>query len=140
MAQYCDCGKFSENQTEGGDCASCAHAKRKAIRLGQDASKRILKPMGDKQKKALSDYSKKKALWIQGRPCAVYPNLKATQVHHKMGRIGYADEWARQRGITLLLDERFWLPVSMKGHNRVELNPKWAREHGYSLPRTEILS
>ncbi len=60
---------------------------------------------------------------------------KATDIHHKMGRIGYADEWARQENIPLLLDVRFWLAVSRKGHQMIEENPEWAKENNYSIDR-----
>lgn len=48
------------------------------------------------------------------------------QVHHKKGRIE-----------SLLLDQRYWLAVSDEGHREIELNPKWAKEMGYSLSRLE---
>ena len=56
-------------------------------------------------------------------------------VHHKMGRIGFADEWARLNNIPLLLDTRFWLAVSREGHRKIEENPEWAKENNYSLKR-----
>jgi len=46
-------------------------------------------------------------------------------VHHMRGRIG-----------SLLTDERYFLPVCPDCHLRIELNPIWAKEHGYSLTRT----
>jgi len=49
---------------------------------------------------------------------------KATTVHHKKGRIG-----------KLYLDTRFWIGLSMEGHEMVEKNPEWAKENGYSLDR-----
>lgn len=60
---------------------------------------------------------------------------KATEVHHKKGRVGYADEWARENNIPLSLDVRFFLAVSRKGHRQIEENPEWAKEMGYSLSR-----
>jgi hypothetical protein len=56
-------------------------------------------------------------------------------VHHKMGRIGFADDFAREENIPLLLDERFWLAVSREGHRKIEENPEWAYEQGYSIKR-----
>lgn len=56
--------------------------------------------------------------------CAVFPWKRATQVHHKMGRIG-----------PLLLDQRYWLAVSDEGHKKIEANPAWARENNFSLDR-----
>jgi hypothetical protein len=62
-------------------------------------------------------------------------NQPTTDIHHKMGRIGFADSWARINNIPLLLDERFWLAVSRSGHRQIEENPEWAKENGYSLNR-----
>lgn len=51
-------------------------------------------------------------------------NEKATTIHHKKGRIG-----------DLLNDTRYWIALSMKGHEYVENNPEWAKQNGYSLNR-----
>lgn len=59
----------------------------------------------------------------------------ATEVHHKKGREGYADEWARINDIPLLIDERFFLGVSRTGHIKIEANPEWAKQMGYSVDR-----
>lgn len=58
-----------------------------------------------------------------------------TDIHHKSGRVGFADQWARINNIPLLLDTRFWLAVSRDGHRQIEENPTWAKELGYSLIR-----
>jgi len=68
--------------------------------------------------------------------CSVYPDRKATEVHHRMGRVGYADDWARENNIPLIIDKRFFLAVSRAGHERIENNPEWAYEMGYSERRT----
>ncbi len=49
---------------------------------------------------------------------------RATEIHHKKGRIE-----------SLLLDTRYWLAVSRNGHREIEENPDWAKEQGYSLSR-----
>lgn len=54
---------------------------------------------------------------------------KTTEVHHKRGRIG-----------ALLLDQRFWLAVSRKGHQRIENEPEWAKEMGFSQSRLEKIT
>jgi hypothetical protein len=67
-------------------------------------------------------YNIRRPIFLEANPkCAVYPNLKSEEVHHKKGRVG-----------TLYLDERFWLPVSKKAHREIEKNPTWAVENGYS--------
>lgn len=57
--------------------------------------------------------------------CAVFPWLRSTEIHHKKGRIG-----------KLLTDERHFLAVSHEGHRKIENNPEWAYEMGYSIRRT----
>lgn len=61
---------------------------------------------------------------------------KATEVHHKLGRRGFADDWAREKNIPLLIDVRFWLAVSSTGHHKIEADPEWALKMGYSMLRT----
>ena len=139
MAYYCDCGKISENQQEGGSCATCAGAMRKALRTAQKPRKiyRISK-VSVKRRIEARDYPKKKAEFMIGKICPIYPHLKVEDIHHKKGRDGFADQWAKDHGIILLMDVRFWLAVSRKGHTRIGLYPAWARQMGYNLPRQEI--
>lgn len=72
--------------------------------------------------------------------CRLFPGNLATEVHHKKGRVGYADDWARRNGIPLLIDVRYFLPVSREGHNKIENNPEWAKALGYSHDRLEIIN
>jgi hypothetical protein len=60
----------------------------------------------------------------------------ATEIHHKMGREGYADQWAKENGISLLVDTRFFLPVCRSAHEQIENNPEWAYSMGYSVRRS----
>ena len=72
----------------------------------------------------------------ENKICPITGN-EATTVHHKKGRLGYADEFARLNDIPLLLDIRFWIALSMDGHDYVERNPQWAKDKGYTLSRIE---
>jgi len=69
-------------------------------------------------------YRERAREWLIGRACAVYPHLAATQVHHAKGRMG-----------NLLMDERYWIPVSAAGHRWVHAHPLEARELGLTLSR-----
>jgi hypothetical protein len=60
-------------------------------------------------------YNKRRIVWIEDKNCAVYHDRKAAQIHHMMGRVGYADDWARERDLPLLLDERYWLQFVLMG-------------------------
>jgi len=61
-----------------------------------------------------------------------------TELHHKMGRVGFADEWARLNNISLLIDVRYFLAVSRNGHRWIEENPAEAKEMGYSADRLTL--
>lgn len=70
----------------------------------------------------------------ENQKCPV-TNKQTIEIHHKMGKIGYADEWARLNDVPLLIDERFFLAVSRDGHNYIEANPTKAKEKGWSVKR-----
>jgi len=55
----------------------------------------------------------------QNQFCAVYPNKKATEIHHK---------YSGKDRDKYYLDETTWLAVSRDGHNWIHSNPKEARE------------
>lgn len=83
-------------------------------------------------------YGKLRAEILSKKPmCPVYPTKTATEIHHKRGRVGYADEWAEQNKISLYIDKRFFLAVSRDGHRKIEENPTWAKEMGFSEPRKQ---
>lgn len=93
----------------------------------------------DSRKKDNNIYDPKRKAFLEGKQCMVFPNLNAQDVHHMKGRAGYADQWAKDNRIPLIIDDRFWLPVSRKGHILIELKPAWAIEQGYSMSRNEIM-
>lgn len=69
------------------------------------------------------EYIKAKQAFLAGKKCAVYPTLKAVEVHHTSGRIGQ-----------LLNDQSKWLAVSTQGHRWIHMNIKEAREFGWICP------
>ncbi len=90
-------------------------------------SKSKIKPISDKRAEQLKVYSEKRKEFlkkVENKFCAVFPHLLATEVHHKKGKIG-----------ELLNDTRYWLAVSRVGHIKIEEQPKWAYEKGFSLLR-----
>lgn len=117
----------------------CSYACKKANI--KPYSKKTFTPIRKKSKKRQKEeavYLKKRADFLnlpENKKCPVFPQLYTTDVHHKKGRIGYADKEARLKGITLYLDERYWLAVSRKGHRKIEESPEWAKKQGYSLNR-----
>lgn len=85
------------------------------------------KPIRKVSKKMSSElklYSKLRREFLEANPfCAVYPNLPATDIHHKKGRGKY------------LNDTSTWLSVSREGHQRIEMFPVEAKERGWSVSR-----
>lgn len=125
--------RITEGRTEF--CASCNRLNRKVDTLPMIEDKEPVKKVSENQGKLLAKYNARRKVWIRGKKCAVFKGLPATECHHMAGRIGYADEWAREKEIPLLLDERFWLPVSEQGHRKITDNPKWASENKFSFLR-----
>lgn len=74
--------------------------------------------------------------------CPIYdvPITMESDVHHKKGRgEGFADQWAKDNGINITIDPRYFLAVSRLGHQIIEAHPKWAKERGYSLTRHDLI-
>ncbi|MDR2223591.1 MAG: hypothetical protein LBE34_12805 [Flavobacteriaceae bacterium] len=59
-------------------------------------------------------------------------NKQANTVEHSIGRIGYADDWARENGITLFLDVRFWKPCCLEHNLELENNPELSKKYQLS--------
>jgi len=129
----CDCGNRCEGTT--GKCSSCNRLDRKAASLRMPTDPKPVNKVSESQSKLLGRYNKRRKVWIVGKRCAVHHELPAEDVHHRMGRVGYADEWARRNEIPLLIDERYWLPVSRIAHDKIEKEPRWAWENQYSFKR-----
>jgi hypothetical protein len=131
-----NCGKPVENR-DLMLCSTHNKLRRKidSVKLPEDP--KPIKKVSDIMAKMLTKYAAQKKRWIKGKKCAVLKNVPATDVHHMAGRSidAYYDEWAEQNGICLLLDERFWLPVSREGHIEITKRPEWAKRMGYSEDR-----
>lgn len=59
-------------------------------------------------------------------------NKRADTIEHTMGRIGYADDWARDNKITLYLDTRFWKPCCLAHNLELENNPELSKKYQLS--------
>ncbi|MGC3945380.1 MAG: hypothetical protein QM762_12840 [Chryseolinea sp.] len=68
---------------------------------------------------------------VTGRPITVDDD-----VHHKWGRVGYADEEARVNGISLLIDVDYFLAVKRDGHEYIEANYEESVRRGWTIPRS----
>lgn len=88
-------------------------------------------------------YSEVRAMFLQmcirnevACPIKGTPITMDSDIHHTKGKQGFADQWARDNDISLLIDVRFFLAVSRDGHQYIEANQTWSRERGYILTRS----
>lgn len=88
---------------------------RKPVKVKQ--TRKAINKRTPKRAKEERIYRARVKEWLVGKACCVYPYIVANQNHHQRGRIH-----------GLLLDERFWLPVSDAGHYLINTRPAWARK------------
>lgn len=65
---------------------------------------------------------------IKGPTCTIL----STTIEHSMGRKGYANEEKRADGISLYLDEDYWLPACSCCNVELEDNPELSKKHQLS--------
>jgi len=135
------------------NCSECLHAlareekaeqkdnAKKAKQLSQQKEKNSLprksvSKVSAKRKAENPVYSARRVIFLEGKQCAVYPDLKATEIHHQAGRRGYIDQYAYENKISAFLDERYWLAVSEAGHIKIEADTIWAKDMGFSIVRS----
>lgn len=112
----CNCDKQRIIVVKSGYCGVCNELKK-----GKKPYK--IKSRSKAMSKKMVEYNERREKFLVGKICPV-TNKPATQVHHKRGRTG-----------KYLLDERYWLGVTQEGHQKIEENPEWAKEMGYSETR-----
>jgi hypothetical protein len=59
-------------------------------------------------------------------------NNVANTVEHTRGRVGYADEWARENNITLYIDKRFLKACCLHHNGELENNPELSKKYQLS--------
>jgi len=83
-----------------------------------------LRKVSKKRAEELKEYKKlREELLTPSVTCEVCLTRKATQIHHKKRRGKY------------MLDQSTYLPCCAECHRKIEDNPKWARDCGYSLDK-----
>ena len=87
-----------------------------------------INPISKKRSKEHKIYAAKRIVFLSRKENEKCPitGEKTADIHHQKGRVG-----------DLYLNERFWVALSRKGHKKVEENPIWAKENGYSYDRLE---
>lgn len=106
-----------------------------ACQISHKGKPKKIRQVSDKRKEDNEIYSIMRKQFLEKFPICPITGRPTTDIHHKKGRIGFADDWARHNDISLFLDVRYWVALSREGHQFVEENPTWAKENGYSLNR-----
>lgn len=137
---YCQWPDGCDNYCEG-TTKYCSTHNRLSRKMKELATKEIKKPKAiprrsQKMQIIMEEYNRRRPGFLNGKKCAVFNNLPATEIHHAHGREGYADEYARENDIPLILDERFWRAVSREGHEYIQNNYDWAIENGLLFNQT----
>lgn len=96
-----------------------------------------IKPIAEKKVTDKTKYNQDSKQWLIGKRCACVCNRKASLVHHKRGREGYADLQKYFSGIKLLHDKDYWLAACFDCHVEIHNNPEWAYKKGYLESRAQ---
>lgn len=142
------CGRPAENR-EKGLCSTHARQQRKAELEGvkQKEKPKRIKSASAKKLKEIDDYVKASKTFLskpENKICKVCGKPGADSIHHAKGKVGFADNEARLNGITLLMDERYWVPIhsywynpdfGASCHRYIEDRPELARELGVTKSR-----
>jgi len=84
-----------------------------------------IRTVSNTRRVVLAEYKKRRKAFLMDREgCVVCCNLPASEIHHTRGRAG-----------SLMLNEKFWLPVCAKCHVFIHNNIGWARKQGYIAPK-----
>lgn len=96
-----------------------------------------IRPVAARKLSDKAKYNREVKEWKRGKQCACNCNKPCDDNHHVRGCEGYADNEKYLRGISLLHDKDFWLPVCRDHHREIHDNSKWAYENGYSELRAK---
>jgi len=132
--------EFKLFRTTDRHCSMDCKKKESELNLKQ---KKIQKPINKVSKKQKILNSKYTVLRIQflSKPenqiCFVDDcQSKATTIEHRMGRKGFADQWAMDENIPLIIDQRYFAPCclfhNLEFENNSELSNKYqlSKIHG----------
>ena len=118
-------------------CKQCASKGYK--KLESNPIIKINKPINKQSKKRAVDqlqYSADRLIFLakeENKTCFIEGcNRLANSIEHIRGRIGYADDYARDNNISLFLDERFWKPCCIEHNLELENNPELSRKYQLS--------
>lgn len=78
-------------------------------------------------------YANIRFLWLIQNPVCQFAGCKnkADDCHHRARRVGFADQWAQDNNIPLLIDYRFFMAVCRDHHLWIEDNQQHGIQEGY---------
>ena len=119
-------GSGNSQEDSPTDAGGLHEGSSKRARQKSPGSTRI-KPRSNKRAAEEREYLRRREKYLTLHPeCEVCGGV-ATTIHHKKGREG-----------KLLINVMYFLGCCMPCHNKIELNPIWAKEQGYSINRLTL--
>ena len=112
-------------------CPCCIHSKPKP----KEAKKYVIPKVSEKRKALLPIYEKVRIeVLSEAKFVCFVDNCKnvANTCEHQKGRKGFADQWARDNNIPLLIDKRFLKPCCNYHNLEFERNPELAKKYQLS--------
>lgn len=98
--------------------------------------KKGIKKVSDKAKKENREYQKERIEFLslpENKKCFVDGcKRSANTIEHQKGRKGFADKWARDNGITLKMDKRYWKPCCIQHNLEFENNSDLSKQYQLS--------
>lgn len=114
--------------------AQCTYNEHK--KKDQKPKRQRINRVSKKQGVNLKSYSQDRRVFLgktENKTCFIEGcNKSANTVEHIKGRKGYADDWARQNDVPLLLDQRFWRPCCLEHNLELENNPVLSQQYQLS--------
>lgn len=95
-----------------------------------------IKKVSEKRKKERKTYKTDRIKFLyepRNKICFIDGcNKPSNTIEHRMGRIGYADDWAKQNNIPLYLDVRYWAGCCLEHNIELENNTELSRNYQIS--------
>lgn len=129
----CKCGRMNKSGTTQCLCGQELLVKAKL-------KKPSIKKVSDKRSVLNDLYSWIRIVWLTQNSFCTYKGCTcaASEIHHVRRKIGFADQWAKDNNIPLLIDYRFFMSVCRDHHTWIEDNFDLSCKMGYSIPVNKI--
>jgi len=120
-------------------CPKCHRAHQdelNAKKAGKGTKKKFIAPVSQRMLSELSIYRPIRDGYLSHHETCEVRGCEnpSNNLHHKAGRTGYADQWAKDEGVKLLWDVRFFMACCGSCHpRRIHENPEWATQEGYMI-------